>query len=132
MVEERFCSFQDAYDDCGVSIELLYEGTELTKLNREGHRIFLSDEFTEESHQLIENKEIVCLNKTLVDANKRNLVKVVDKEMFDSNEKSLALSKERFAELIYNRGKPFDSMDFSGFESILNVLQKTVTNEPVN
>lgn len=121
------CSISDVKGyNCGISIELLYERADVTKTNQEGRRIYLSDEFTVKSHQLIENKEIVCLNKTLVDAEKRKLIKVVDKEVFDSDENSLAMSKELFAELIYKHEAPFDAVDLTGFENILTVLQEII------
>lgn len=57
------CSISDVKGyGCGISIELLYERADLTRVTQDGRRIYLSDEFTRRSRQLIKNKEVVCLN----------------------------------------------------------------------
>lgn len=117
------CCIKDVHEfNCGISIELLYTREDITKCDSEGRRLFLSDEFTEKSRQLKSNTAIVCHSKTLTDAYKRNLVKIVDKEVFDSEEKSLALSKENFAENVLNCVEQFSSLSVNGFEDIFQTI----------
>jgi hypothetical protein len=121
------CTISDVIGyGCGISIELLYQRSDITKVCDDGRRIYLSDEFTSKSRRLKRDKNVVCFSKTLIEAEKRDLIKVVDKEVFDSEDNSLALSKERFAEMILNHEKPFDDIDLKGFEGILDTLQKIV------
>lgn len=108
--------------DCGISIELLYKRDDLTRKDNEGRRIYLSDEFTEKSHQLKTDPTIVCSNKTIVDAYKRNIIKVVDAGVFNSEEKSLALSKEMFANYILNEDDNYKDIDVEGFKDIFNKI----------
>ena len=117
------CSIKDTLGyNCEISIELLYTREDLCTLSSDGRRIFLSDEFTEKSRQLKSNSCIVCQNPTLSDAFKRGLIKVVDKQVFDNNEKSLALSKETFASNIFNEIEPFTNFSVHGFKDIFNVI----------
>lgn len=98
------CCIKDVQGyNCCISIELLYTREDLTKYDSEGRRLFLSDEFTEKSKQLKNNAHIVCHNKTLNDAYKKKIIKIVDKEVFDNEENSLALSKESFSQNIRKR-----------------------------
>ena len=109
--------------ECGVSIELLYSRADLTRQAKDGRRIYLSDEFTKKSYQLKSNPEIVCHNGTLVDAFKRDIIKVVDSAVFNSKEESLALSKEAFASHILNEDDNFNDVSVVGFENIFITIQ---------
>ena len=111
---------------CGISIELLYTREDLTKEAVDKRRIYLSDEFTEKSHQLKADYTVVCHNGTLKDAFKRSIIKVVDSAVFDSAENSLALSKAKFAESILNKEKPFDTVSVDGFSEIFMIIEKII------
>lgn len=112
--------------NCGISIELLYSREDLTKEDSDKRRIYLSDEFTEKSQQLKENPEVVCHNNTLKDAFKRNIIKVVDSGVFNSQEDSLALSKENFASYVLNEQAPFDTVSVDGFNNILEIVENII------
>lgn len=122
------CSIKDflGYYNCGISTELLYKPEDLVTKDENGRRLFLSNEFTETSHHLKSNKNIVCLNNTLLDAKKNNLIKIVDKEVFDSEENSLALSKEAFANNILNNSGNFANLDLSGFEPFFKIIESII------
>ena len=111
---------------CGISIELLYSRTDLTKEAADKRRIYLSDEFTEKSQQLKENPNVVCHNNTLKDAFKRNIIKVVDSGVFNSQEDSLALSKENFANYILNEEAPFETVSVDGFGGIFEIVEDII------
>lgn len=121
------CSIKDTQGfNCPISIEMLYSRDDITRLDKNGRRIYLSDEFTEKSHQLKENTSIVCNNKTLIDAQKKRTIKIVDKEVFNNNENSLALSKEQFAENILNNVDNFANVDIIGFKNIFDVISSII------
>lgn len=121
------CSIKDTQGfNCPISIEMLYSRDDITRLDKNGRRIYLSDEFTEKSHQLKENTSIVCNNKTLIDAQKKRTIKIVDKEVFNNNENSLALSKEQFAENILNNVDNFANVNIIGFKNIFDVISSII------
>lgn len=125
------CCIQDDVNryNCGISIELLYSREDLKTCDETGRRLYLSDEFTEKSHQLKENSNIVCNNGTLIDAYKRCLIKIVDSGVFDNEENSLALSKSDFADYIYNEDGNFANVDVSSFKNILESIQSICKGE---
>lgn len=57
---------------------------------------------------------------------KRNIIKVVDSEVFDSEENSLALSKEAFASYILEEDDNFKHVSVDGFESIFNIISDII------
>lgn len=124
------CSIKDTLGyNCEVSIELLYRREELCTVATDGRRIYLSDEFTEKSKQLKTDSCVVCHNQTLIDAFKRGIIKIVDKQVFDNNENSLALSKETFASNILNEVEPFVNFSVDGFKDIFNTIHSIIFSE---
>ena len=119
------CCIKDVQGyNCGISIELLYRRSDLSLCDDEGRRLYLSDEFREKSHQLKTDSDIICTNGTVVSAYKEKVIKIIDSDVFNSEEKSLALSKRDFANKIYNREKHFSEVNIDGFEEILNTIAK--------
>lgn len=119
--------------DCGISIELLYAEKDLKKYDENKRRIYLSDEFTEKSGRLKTDSKIICTNKTLKDAKNKKSIKIVDHDVYDENDVSIALSKEDFAKNIINRIPPFNDIDISGFENIfssIKTLSQTLCKPP--
>ena len=124
------CCIEDVWGYCDeISIELLYKREELIRETDEKRRIFLSDEFSTQAHRLLDNSEIVSQNKTISDAHKREIVKVVDSEVFNINNEQIALSKADFARMVLNKEKPFDNMDVSGFLRIFDIIGKIITGK---
>lgn len=116
---------------CGISIELLYNKEDLIKADKNGRRIYLSNEFTEKTGRLKDNTNIICTNKILNSANSTHCIKVIDSEVYDENEKNIALSKEAFANNIINGIEPFDNMDVSGFVDIFSSIQKIIKSKNI-
>lgn len=112
---------------CPISIEMLYSRQDIMRTTSDGKRIFLSDEFTEKSHQLKNDPTVVCMNNAIIDAYKKNTIKIIDSNVFDSSETSLALSKEMFAENILNQTSEFSSVDVNGFNPIFQIISSIVT-----
>ncbi len=120
------CDTQGYGDE--ISIELLYKREDLLSVSREGRRLFLSDEFSEKSHRLLCNKEIVSTHNTIQDAHKRNIIKVVDGSVFNANDEQIALSKADFAKRVIDKIPPFDVVDVSGFCEIFNRIASIVSD----
>ncbi len=106
-----------------ISIELLYSREDLTKMWPDRRRIFLSDEFTEKSHQLKEDLSVVSQNNTIADAVKRGIIKVVDSAVYNAEEKELAVSKEVFARQVYEGKAPYENISVDGFSKIFETIE---------
>lgn len=108
----------------GISIEFLYEDNDIKKYDKENRRLYLSDEFKEKNLQLKTDSTINTINKKIVECYKKKVVKIIDCDVFDSDEKSLALSKNDFAQNILDRIEPFDSVDVKHFEKVFERIQE--------
>lgn len=113
-------------DHSGISIELLYQDTDIKKIDQKGRRLFLSSEFNDRG-RLKENTNISVEN---ADKIKRKLEtnnnKIIDSDVTDG-EGSIALSKNDFALNVLNSNKPFNEMDFEGFKGVFEVLSKILS-----
>ena len=124
------CSIMDTQNYCNeISIELLYTRDDLTKKWPDKRRIFLSDEFSEKSHQLKADPTIVAQNKTLSDAFKRDIIKVVDNAVFNDKEKELAVSKDEFATRVYEGKAPYTNIKVDGFRQIFETIEGILINK---
>lgn len=112
---------------CEISIELLYARDDLTRMWTDKRRLYLTDEFSEKSHQLVDNPYIVSLNKTIADAHKRKIIKIVDSEVFNEKEESLAVSKAEFASKVLENKAPYENICIDGFEPIFEKIEKILT-----
>ena len=111
-----------------ISIELLYTRDDLKRCDKNGRRIYLSEEFKEKSHQLKTNSQITCSNSAIAGAYKSGIVKIIDSNVFDSEEKSLALSKSDFADNVYNEKGNFADISVEGFKNIIELIQEICNN----
>ena len=118
------CCIEDVQNyGCGVSIELLYKREDLTICDDNGRRLYLSDEFKEKTHQLKTNPTIICTNNIIKAAYNEKTIKIVDSYVFDSEENSIALSKNEFANNIYNEIGNFSNVNVEGFRNIIEKIQ---------
>ncbi len=112
-----------------ISVELLYSREDLTKKWPDKRRIYLSDEFSERSHQLKSDATIVSQNKTISDAIKRGIIKVVDSAVYNEKEKELAVSKEEFATRVYERMAPYKNVRVDGFSKIFKTIEGLIAEK---
>lgn len=108
-----------------LCIEFYYKDEDLQRKDIEGRRIFLSFEFDEVSgrHKTISSINYGNVNK-LKGITKNNNYKVIDDMVFDDNKKNLALSKNKFAEYVYNGDPLFCNINFSNFHYIFKVIEE--------
>ena len=126
------CSIVDTqgYPKGVISIELLYSREELVNTFDENRRrVYLSDEFTVNSHRLMKDKSVICSNNAIVEAQKRDVVKIIDDRVFDENENNIALSKADFAKYVYDAISPFSKLSVGGFRQILETI-KQILDKP--
>lgn len=100
-------------------IELLYPHAQLTQFTPSSRRIFLPSEFNPISGLTTDGKFYRQYPKATSLIVSDNVVRVADGY-------SSLLSKVDFAEMVASKNKPFDEMDFSGFEPTLHMLRKII------
>ena len=124
------CSITDTQDyGEEISIELLYSEADLTKEWPDKRRLYLTNEFSEKSHQLKTDKSVVCQNKTIDDAIKRGIIKVVDSNVYNDNDEEQAVSKEEFARQIYEGKPPYENINVDGFKKIFETIEKILNKQ---
>jgi RNA-directed DNA polymerase len=99
--------------DAPLCIELLHEESVLQRHDGDGRRIYLRDEFRDQSPS----------HKTLdvVIPNARNRT-LVQETVFDADEESVGLSKADFATMVKEATPPFDGISFEGFRGTFELL----------
>ena len=113
----------------GISIEFLYIDDDIKKYDSEGRRLYLANEFTQHSRRLMTNNTISTTNNKVESYYKTGIVKIIDEDVYDINENSIALSKNEFAKKVLNKIAPFDIMDFSGFIPLLDNIEDIIKNK---
>lgn len=104
-----------------ISIEFYYSGLDLKKQDNRNRRLFLGDEF------VLGNQVSKCRNYQTKRLNKTGKLTIIDEDVYDFNEDlemqhSIALPKSDFADYILQEEEPFNNMDFSNFQKIIDVI----------
>ncbi len=108
-----------------ISIEHYYKKGDLTKTTSDGRRLFLGEEFYDKG--ISKNMKYITRSKSI---DRKTLINgVIDEKVYNINndpqEKySIALSKDRFAQLIYDKDEFAAAFDFSSFNKIIDILRK--------
>ncbi|MDY0780162.1 reverse transcriptase domain-containing protein [Tenacibaculum sp. IB213877] len=105
-------------------IEHFYKDEDLTITDSFGRRIFLSDEFSNESGTLIKDPKITCYENT--NKLKSKEIVITDK-VRSQNEDSLALSKKDFAKYIYNKEERYKRVNFNSFKLIFDIIYSIIS-----
>ena len=118
---------EEIYGD-KTSIEHYYPKENLLKQDINGRRLFLGNEFHAKSRM---SKDKSYYTRFSGIENKVNINGIIDDKVYsiDDNEalNSLALSKNRFAELILEKDPFADSFDFSAFMSIFDIIKEIIS-----
>jgi RNA-directed DNA polymerase len=116
---------KDVGDD--ICIELFYSDQDIMKTAVDDRRLFLSNEFRPISGLHISGRTIVCRMISKVFKDK---ISIIDSNVFDGNDKSLALSKNDFANNILDRAENFRDMDFTEFRTIFQIFERIADDNP--
>jgi hypothetical protein len=101
-----------------ISLEFFYSDHDLKTINSEGRRLYLSSEFNKRTgNHLTENSHCTARNKYSKDR-----ISIIDCDVFDRKNNSIALSKDDFAEGILNKEPIYNSINFSNFNLIFDLL----------
>jgi len=115
-----------------ISIEFFYKDSDLKRIDTEGKRLFFSNEI--EIKRIIKknattnqtsNEEMLLALSAPIKADEK-LKKIYDQDasrIVDSDGNPVAISKTIFAENVYNKIQGFDTVDFSAFSLIFNIIE---------
>lgn len=116
----------DEYGE-SISIEHYYKRADLTKVDQNGRRLFLADEF----YQSGNSKDGKYHTRISGIQHKLEVNGVIDEKVYDKSdlkeESSVALSKDDFAELIVTEIEFANAFDFSAFNQIFDIIRKIIT-----
>ncbi|AMP97879.1 hypothetical protein AY601_0940 [Pedobacter cryoconitis] len=105
-----------------ICIEHFYTDKEITTKDKNGRRIYLSNEFNKETGQHAKEKlTIKHVNKL-----QARRVQIIDSGVINTENINFALSKNQFAENIFNKVDGFDSFNFEAFKLIFDNIQTVI------
>lgn len=112
-----------------LSIEHYYDESEIKLSDENNRRLYLVKEFYENGlHPSKPELGITCkIINTKLDPNK-----IIDSGVIDKNGNSFALSKNQFAEYIYNDVTPFDEVSYKRFSLIFDVIEQIKAHKPLD
>ncbi|MEH2399112.1 reverse transcriptase domain-containing protein [Nostoc sp.] len=105
-----------------ICIEHYYKDNEIQRQDVNGRRLFISNEFHYESGRHL-NDDFTCTDRSKF---KSKELKIIDQDVFDKNHEKVALSKNDFADNIFNRKEKFDNFEFGAFEEVFIIIEKIV------
>jgi hypothetical protein len=107
-----------------ICIELYYKDEEIKRRDSDGRRLYLSEEFSRKSgRSKIDNGLTYPYPKRL----SKSKLSIIDSDVYDENDKNVALSKNQFAENILNREDNFDDFDVEAFRAVFDIIAEIVT-----
>lgn len=101
-----------------VCIELYYKDEDLKKIDENGRRIYLNNEFNSMTGRHI-NLDVICADKNKYSS---KLLTIIDNNVFDSENNNVALSKNAYANnIIQNK---YEKIDVSEFKKIFDIIRE--------
>lgn len=115
-----------------LCIEFLYLDKDLKTLDESNRRIFLTSEFHPISGKLKNDPKISLGNKgSLAKYSKAINSKIIDTDVYNEENKNVALSKNDFAENINKKSPGFEAFNFEAFKPIFEIIADIIrTSSP--
>ncbi len=118
-------SHRNGYEN--ICIELYYTDDEIKTKDLNGRRLFFTYEFNESSGKLKQDPTIHIANKgKLKRFAEKSKTKVVDSEVYDLNDKNIALSKMGFAQYVFSDEELFHDFKFNEFKNIFAIIENII------
>jgi RNA-directed DNA polymerase len=112
-----------------ICIEHYYKDAEIKRWDSEKRRLFLWNEF---SYKTLKHREDKSLHSGRRYDEDNQKLKVIDSDVFNSQEKNVALSKRSFASNIFEKKENFDDFDFTEFVAIFDIIRKILKSRNSN
>lgn len=110
-----------------ISIEHYYKRADLLKVNSDGRRLFLGEEFSRNSSKSLDNKYYTKISNI---QNKVNINGIIDEKVYKDDDieatNSIAMTKNAFADLILNDAEYAKDFDYSNFKKIFDVIRNII------
>lgn len=110
-------------DNPEVSIELYYSDEEIKQKDENGRRLYYSTEFHSKSGKHLQDNKLSCTDSKFY----QDRLVIIDNQVYGSEHKNVALSKNDFADNISKDIAPFDNFDFGEFEKIFDIISEIIT-----
>ena len=109
-----------------ISIEQYFTDEEIKTPDEQGRRLFLSDEFNPKDGSLLLDSTIAY--KGNLGVFNKPYVFVIEDKVFDSNGRSLAMSKNDFAENVRAGKGAFGRFSYDNFRLLFDVIREVLNN----
>jgi predicted ATP-binding protein involved in virulence len=111
-----------------ISIEHYYSDTEIKTYDKNSRRLFLSNEFSKVGRYEGGNNLILGNSNKFKDYTEDTKSKIIDTEVFDENDKNIALTKNHFAENILQEKEGFKNFNVNEFCKIFDIIEKIINS----
>jgi RNA-directed DNA polymerase len=110
-----------------ANIELFYKDSDIMRADSSGKRLYLSNEFDENSgkHKTIDGLNCIDMGKV------HGTLSIIDKRVFDKHNKDAALSRNEFSDLVATEASNFDNLDFTGFTEVFLTVAEIIGEDRV-
>lgn len=108
-------------DNSEISIEFYYKDSEIKQSDSVGRRLFINNEFDHVSTRHI-TEDLVCSDRKKL----RKSIAIIDNDVFDKDNKNIALPKGHFAQYILEGESEYKDFDVSEFKKIFSVIEEIV------
>jgi RNA-directed DNA polymerase len=113
-------------DNPNLCIEFFYSDEEIKRIDKNGHRLYLSDEFHHISGRHNHDKELNCTLRNKL--NGKIKITIIDSDVFNADNKNIALTKSDFADNIVNKVENFHNFNFMPFCKIFDLIEYLQNN----
>lgn len=103
-----------------ICIEHYYDDVEIKSEDIKGRRLFLSSEFHATSGRHLK------LDLSTRIRFKEGQAKIIDAEVFNEKDENVALSKNTFADYVFQSEEKFNHFNFQEFSEVFEVIDKIV------
>jgi RNA-directed DNA polymerase len=112
---------EDMRDIC---MEFYYKDDDIIRRDENGRRLYLSREFNSTSGMHVEEDNLMCKKYDKL----KGELKILDDLVLDRVGNNVALSKNNFAENIFEESNGFANIDFSGFTPLFERTQLIISD----
>jgi DNA modification methylase len=102
-----------------ICIEFYYQNDEIQRVDANGRRLFLSNEFDTKSGRHV-SENLSCFEMSRI--RKRPSISIIDDNVFNANHTNVALSKNAFADNVLSGLENFDNFGISEFTKVFDIV----------
>jgi AAA domain, putative AbiEii toxin, Type IV TA system len=108
--------------DGGISTEFLFDDSEI-KTDIHGKRLYIGNEFNEKTKKHICDPSLNLGGNDNSNINKAGKKTIIESDVYNSNHENIALSKEKFAQAVFNGDIKISEESWGNFRHIFEKIQ---------